>query len=573
MTDSKNLLLAIVLSAAVLFGWSLVAERFFPGVAPAPQAPTADAPTAGTGLPAAPTAGPATPPATPPVTLSAEAAVATGPRIPIRTPVLAGSINLAGARIDDLVLTRYTKGVERGSPQVRLFAPSGTTGSQFAAFGFFEGPGAPPPDALWRASGTELAPGKPVTLSWTNAQAQTFEITIAVNRDYLFDVTHRIINRGAQAAVARPFALVARTGPSADLDNFVAHVGPVAVFGNRLNQPNFSDVVDEPAGERFADTGGWLGFSDKYWLAALIADPAASVEASFRHGAGDRYQADMARPALIAAPGATVEAPSRLFAGAKEVSVLRGIRNELGIQRFDDAIDWGWFWFIAKPMFDLLHFLFTQVGNFGVAIMLLTLVVRLVLFPIANKQYASMNRMKELAPKLKEIQERHKGDPQALQQAMLKMYQTEKVNPLAGCLPILLQIPIFFALYKVLLLSIEMRHQPLALWIRDLSAPDPLTPVNLFGLLPFTPPPMIAIGVLPILLGVTMWLQQKMNPAPLDPVQAKVFSIMPWLFMVLMAPFAAGLQLYWATNNVLSIAQQWWLSKRHPTPATPSPAK
>jgi len=572
VTDSKNLLLAIVLSAAVLFGWSLLAERFFPTAAPTPPATTATtagAPAAGGVLPGAPAAAPA---ASAPV--APEAAVAQGPRIPIRTPVLSGSISLAGARIDDLVLTRFNQTVERGSQQVRLFAPSGAVGSHFAAFGFFEGPGAPPADALWRASGTELAPGKPVTLSWTNAQAQTFEIVIAVNRNYLFDVTHRITNRGAQVAVARPFGLVARTGQSADPDNFVAHVGPVAVFANSLEQPNFSDVRDEgAAGLRFAATGGWLGFSDKYWLSALIADPAAAVEASFRHGAGDRFQADMARPALVAAPGATVEARSRLFAGAKEVAVLRGIKRDLGIQRFDDAIDWGWFWFIAKPMFDLLHFLFTLVGNFGVAIMLLTLVVRLLLFPIANKQYASMNRMKELAPKLKEIQERHKGDPQALQQAMMKMYQTEKVNPLAGCLPILLQIPIFFALYKVLLLSIEMRHQPFALWIRDLSAPDPLTPLNLFGLLPFTPPAFIAIGVLPILLGVTMWLQQKMNPAPLDPIQAKVFSIMPWLFMVLMAPFAAGLQLYWATNNVLSIAQQWWLTKRHPAPATPAPAK
>lgn len=565
MTDSKNLLLAIVLSAAVLFGWSLLSEQFFPAAPNAPAPATAGAPAGGTAIPGSPAA------ATMPV--PAEAATRAGPRIAIRTPVLTGSINLVGARIDDLVLTRFNQTVEAGSEQVRLFAPSGAVGSHFAAFGFFEGPSAPPADALWRASGTELAPGKPVTLSWTNAQAQTFEILLSVNRDYLFDVTHRIVNRGAQAAVARPFGLVARTGPSADPDNFVAHVGPVAVFDNTLEQPNFDDVRDEPAGVRFAATGGWLGFSDKYWLSALIADPAVAVEASFRHGAGDRFQADMARPALIAAPGATVEAKSRLFAGAKEVAVLRGIRNDLGIQRFDDAIDWGWFWFIAKPMFDVLHFLFTLVGNFGVAIMLLTLVVRVVLFPIANKQYASMNRMKELAPKLKEIQERHKGDPQGLQQAMMKMYQTEKVNPLAGCLPILLQIPIFFALYKVLLLSIEMRHQPFALWIRDLSAPDPLTPLNLFGLLPFTPPAFIAIGVLPILLGVTMWLQQKMNPAPLDPIQAKVFSIMPWLFMVLMAPFAAGLQLYWATNNILSIAQQWWLTKRHPAPATPAPAK
>lgn len=571
MTDNKNLLLAIILSAAVLFGWSMLAERFFPAPAPAPTA--AEAPAgAGTVPGGTPTAAGA--PAAQ-ARVPVEAAIAQGPRVQIRTPVLTGSINLAGARIDDLVLNRYRQTVKKDSPAIRLFAPSNAaSGGYFAGFGFFEGPGAPPPDAVWTASGPELAPGKPVTLSWTNAQAQTFQIILSVNRDYLFDVTHRIINRGNQAAVARPFGLVTRVGESPDPDFFAAHVGPVAVFANSLNQPNWSDVTDAAGqGLRYAGTGGWLGFSDKYWLAALVAEPQASIEASFRHGAGNRFQADMARAPLIAAPGATVEAKSRLFAGAKEVAVLRGIKRDLGIQRFDDAIDWGWFWFIAKPMFDVLHFLFKLVGNFGVAIMLLTLVVRLLLFPVANKQYVSMNKMKELAPRLKDMQERYKGDPQGLQQAMMKLYQTEKVNPLAGCLPILLQIPIFFALYKVLLLSIEMRHQPFALWLKDLSAPDPLTPVNLFGLLPFTPPAFIAIGVLPIILGVTMWLQQRLNPAPLDPIQAKVFSIMPWLFMVLMAPFAAGLQLYWATNNVLSIAQQWWLTKRHPASATPARAK
>jgi YidC/Oxa1 family membrane protein insertase len=571
VTDNKNLLLAIILSAAVLFGWSMLAERFFPAPAPAPTA--AEAPAgAGTVPGGTPTAAGA--PAAQ-ARVPVEAAIAQGPRVQIRTPVLTGSINLAGARIDDLVLNRYRQTVKKDSPAIRLFAPSNAaSGGYFAGFGFFEGPGAPPPDAVWTASGPELAPGKPVTLSWTNAQAQTFQIILSVNRDYLFDVTHRIINRGNQAAVARPFGLVTRVGESPDPDFFAAHVGPVAVFANSLNQPNWSDVTDAAGqGLRYAGTGGWLGFSDKYWLAALVAEPQASIEASFRHGAGNRFQADMARAPLIAAPGATVEAKSRLFAGAKEVAVLRGIKRDLGIQRFDDAIDWGWFWFIAKPMFDVLHFLFKLVGNFGVAIMLLTLVVRLLLFPVANKQYVSMNKMKELAPRLKDMQERYKGDPQGLQQAMMKLYQTEKVNPLAGCLPILLQIPIFFALYKVLLLSIEMRHQPFALWLKDLSAPDPLTPVNLFGLLPFTPPAFIAIGVLPIILGVTMWLQQRLNPAPLDPIQAKVFSIMPWLFMVLMAPFAAGLQLYWATNNVLSIAQQWWLTKRHPASATPARAK
>lgn len=568
MTDNKNLILAIVLSAVVLFGWTFIAERMFPTanprstvikggeelVVPKPSAdPAADAPAA---------------------VQSREQVLASTPRIPIRTPRLTGSLNVNGARIDDLVLTGYKESIGRDSPLIRLLSPSGAPSSYFASFGFAGGAGVPGPDTRWQASGDVLAPGQPVTLSWNNELGQTFQIVLSVDNDYLFSVEHRILNRGPQAAVARPYSLIARTGQSPDADNVSAHVGPVGVFNDSHFEENWDDLREAEAGElTYSSQGGWLGFSDKYWLTALIPDQRATASASLRHGAGDRFQADLTRDPLIAAPGSAAAAQSRFFAGAKEVDLLDRYRDELDIPQLDEANDWGTFHIIAKPIFDLLHYLFRVLGNFGLAIIALTLIVRLVLFPIANRQYASMNKMRALAPKLKELQERFKDDRAGMQQAMLKLYQTEKVNPVGGCLPILLQIPIFFALYKVLLLSIEMRHQPFALWIRDLSAPDPLTPLNFFGLLPFQPPAFIAIGVLPIFLGVTMWLQQKLNPQPLDPVQAKVFGIMPWIFMFIMAPFAAGLQLYWATNNVLSIAQQWLLMRRHPMPAVPARAK
>ncbi|MFC3712778.1 membrane protein insertase YidC [Sphingoaurantiacus capsulatus] len=577
MNEQKNLILAIVLSAVVLFGWSAISERYFPTANP-PATKIEDGKEVVIPKPGAD-------PAADTITAIRDRATVLGetPRVPIRTDRLTGSINLTGARIDDLVLTNYRETIAKGSPNIRLLSPSGSPKAYFAGFGWSGASGLPGPDTVWQApQGAVLSVGKPVTLTSANAGGQSFAITIAIDEDYMFTVTQRVTNGGTQALVARPYGLVSRVGASTDPDSWTAHVGPMGVFDDRVNDVNWEDVRE--AANRtmdFTSTGGWLGFSDKYWLTALVAGKGTPIEASFRQSSGDRFQADAAGKPAIVGPGQAASSSMRLFAGAKETALLDHYMDDTGVPLFDRAIDWGWFDFIAKPIFYLLDWLFRMFGNFGVAIIGLTVIVRILLFPIANKQFASMARMRQIQPRMKAIQERHKEDKLRMQQEMMALYKTEKVNPMAGCLPILLQIPIFYALYKVLLLTIEMRHQPFVLWIRDLSAPDPMTPLNLFGLLDFTPPQFIAIGVLPILLGITMWLQQKLNPQPMDEIQAKVFGIMPWIFMFIMAPFAAGLQLYWTVNNIISIGQQYVLIRKHPAPAadtvieataTPAPA-
>ena len=570
MNEQKNLILAIVLSAVVLFGWSVISERYFPTAAP-PSTEVRDGKQVVLPKPGADPAADA-----PTAIRDRNVVIGETPRVAIRTPRLAGSINLQGARIDDLVLTEYRETIKRGSPNIRLLSPSGAPKAYFTQFGWSGAEGLPGPNTVWQAPpGAVLGIGKPVTLTSTNAAGQSFAITFAVDEDYMFTVTQAVANRGAQALVARPYGLISRAGASTDPDSWTAHVGPIGVFDDRANFVNWDDIRED--GDRrldYSSRGGWLGFTDTYWLTSLIADSAKPVEASFRHGSGDRFQANLSSQPVIVGPGQQAATKMRLFAGAKETRLLDHYMDDTGVTLFDRAIDWGWFAVIAKPIFYLLDWLFRLVGNFGVAIIGLTIIVRILMFPIANKQFASMARMRAIQPRMKEIQERYKEDKLKMQQEMMALYSKEKVNPMAGCLPILLQIPVFYALYKVLLLTIEMRHQPFALWIRDLSAPDPLTPLNLFGLLPFTPPQFIAIGVLPILLGITMWLQQKLNPQPMDEVQAKVFGIMPWIFMFIMAPFAAGLQLYWTVNNIISIGQQWWLIRKHPVPVTvPAPAK
>jgi YidC/Oxa1 family membrane protein insertase len=340
------------------------------------------------------------------------------------------------------------------------------------------------------------------------------------------------------------------------------HVGPIGYLGGAANYNIDWSTLEEGPGERLDSRGGWLGFTDKYWLTALAPAGNAAISASFRKAPAGAFQADYLGEATIVPAGQAIATETHLFAGAKEFELLKSY-EAAGIPELSRAIDWGWFRWFMIAIYDVLVFLFNHIGNFGVAIIGLTLLVRLLLFPIAQKQFQSFAAMRKVQPKMKALQERYKEDKPKLQQEMLKLYQQEKINPAAGCLPILLQIPIFYALYKVLLVSVEMRHQPFMLWIKDLSAPDPLTPINLFGLLPFTPPGFLLIGILPILLGFTMWLQFKLNPAPMDPVQQQIFSIMPWVMVVIMAPFAAGLQLYWVVSNILTIGQQWLLYRRY----------
>ncbi|MEO5810287.1 MAG: membrane protein insertase YidC [Sphingomicrobium sp.] len=556
MNDNRNLMMAILLSALVLFGWSFLSDRFMPA-APRPAQVTV----AGTPAPL-PQASPVTP--AQPAVRSRAAVLAASPRVTIATPSLQGSINLKGARFDDLMLVRQREALSANSPPVRLLSPGGAPHAYFASFGWSgEGVATPDANALWTASAPSLTPGHPVTLSWSNPTGQKFELIVAVDEGYLFTIDQRVTNLAPTAVAVRPYGLVSRATQSADPSTWTNHVGPISFLAGKADYGvNWKTLDEDKAGVTRDSRGGWLGFTDKYWLTALVPASDAQVAASFRKGDSGAYQADYAAAPIIVAPGQAVSGESRFFAGAKEKPWLDTYESA-GITKLSKSIDWGWFEWFMRPIFDLLQWLFHATGNFGVAIICLTFIVRALMFPIADKQFKSMAGMRRVQPKMKAIQERHKEDKPRLQQEMLKLYQEEKINPAAGCLPILLQIPVFYALYKVLMVSVEMRHQPFILWIKDLSSPDPMHVLNLFGLLHFTPPSFLAIGPLAILLGITMWLQFKLNPTQMDPVQQQVFSFMPWVMMFVMAPFAAGLLLYWVTSNILTIAQQKWLYKRY----------
>ncbi|QKR99977.1 membrane protein insertase YidC [Sphingomonas sp. CL5.1] len=554
--DNKNFVLFAVLAVLILFGGQWLVSHFFPAnpavtkieggktkVVEGKAAATVDAP--GT-------------------IRDRKLVLAETPRVKIATPTMQGSINLKGARIDDLVLTNYKETIAKDSPPIRLLSPAGTTDANFAAFGWRDDGLAPPAaDTLWAASSDTLAPGKPVTLSAANARGQRFQIELSVDKDYMFSIRQTVANGGANAVPVAAYGLVNRSGVSKDPASWTIHTGPMSVANGSANYaPNFKDLDKEP--QKFTSTGGWLGFTDKYWLTALLPDQARSFDGQFRAGANTSYQADFTAAPQVLPPGREITQTTRFFAGAKEVKLLDRYTDKEGATKLDYAIDWGWFRIIEKPIFYYLDWLFRMVGNFGVAIIILTLTIRALVFPIAQRQYASMAHMRAIQPKMKAIQERFKDDKQRQQQEIMALYKAEKVNPLAGCLPTLLQIPIFYALYKVLMLTIEMRHQPFVGWIKDLSAPDPLTPVNLFGLLNFTPPHFMAIGVIPIILGISMFFQFKLNPTPMDDTQKQVFALMPWVLMFVMAPFAVGLQVYWITTNIITIIQQRVLYARHP---------
>lgn len=594
MDNKRNIIMAVLLTGIILFGWPMLMEQFFPDMAnkneiveqanvPATDQVAGDpstimAPAAGTTDIA--TGETSTENRSLPVVLRES------PRVLIETSRLKGSINLKGGRIDDLTLTDHTVDMSKNSEPIRLFAPSGTENAYFSRFGWAgDGVAVPDDNTVWSTDGSKLTPETPVTLTWSNETGQTYAITLSIDPDYLITAEQSVTNRGENAIALRPYGLLNR---KRDLDNippdeastWTIHSGPVGVFEGAANYDvDYQNLAGEEPGffsrlfgtsavagaNSYSTEVSWLGFTDKYWLGALIPDNINQVDARFRSGGGNIFQAEIAKKsAQIIDPGKQLKTTTRLFAGAKENALLEKYEAEFGIKNLDRAIDWGWFYWFEKPLFYLLNWLFKLVGNFGIAIILMTFIVRGIMYPIAQKQFASMAQMRAVQPKMKAIQAKHKDDKQLQQQEIMKLYKDEKVNPLAGCLPIFLQIPIFFALYKVLMLSIEMRHQPFVLWIKDLSAPDPLTPVNLFGLLPFDPPTFLAVGILPILMGITMHFQFKLNPAPMDPMQKQIFSIMPWILVFIMAPFAAGLQLYWTVSNILTIAQQSWLYSRHP---------
>lgn len=570
--DNRNLLLAVVLSGLLILGWDVGMRYFYPEAALSTQAVPTDpieegavpaagaAPAAGTGnLGAEVAAGPRK--------VDLETALAGGNRVAIDTPRLAGSINLVGARIDDIVLKDYRETLDKDSGPVRLFAPEGTPTQYFAEFGFISGGARQPSNLLWQADGERLTPTTPVTLTRTDEAGVTYAIRLAVDADYMITATQTVTNASAAAAIVQPFALIKRTSVHATIDQFVAHSGPVGVFGGTLWDPHSYDELAELGGESPEGSASWLGFTDQYWLGALVpGDGKGNVkadDAGFRSLGNTLFRADLLYAATTVPAGGTLTQQTRLYAGAKDSRILDQY-EDAGITNFGLAISWGWFKIVEQPILWLLRTLNGLVGNFGVAIILLTIIIRGMMFPIAQKQFASMASMKAVQPKMKEIQERFKDDKQRQQQEIMKLYKDEKVNPLAGCLPLLIQIPIFFALYKVLVLAIEMRHEPFVLWIKDLSAPDPAHILNLFGLLPYEVVGFLAIGPLAVLLGITMWLTFRLNPAAMDPIQQQMFAIMPWILMFVMAPFAAGLLLYWVTSNVLTLAQQSYLYSRHP---------
>ena len=568
MQNQRNLIWTAVLTGLLLLAWDVGTRWFYPQAGRSKPAVTAS-PSAS----ASPSVK-ATPTREGGLTSSDELAAQAkdlptalaGPRIAIDAPRVKGSIALTGGMVDDLTLTEYRETIDKRSPPVRLFSPQGTPAQHFAQFGWVgEGVVAPTEKTLWQADGTRLTPQTPVTLKWANPTGQTFTIRYAIDDAYLLTATETVQNAGAAPVVLRPFALITRTDRTASVSQWTLHSGPIGAFGSVVDfGNNYTDVAK--AAERTVSPAAqtdWLGFTDIYWMSTLIPEATGGPQGSFRELDGGLYRADVLYKPQSLAPGQTLTRTTKLFAGAKENAVLERY-EKAGVPNFSLAIDWGWFRWFAKPIFYLLDFLFKTVGNFGVAIMLLTVVVRGAMFPVAQRQFSSMAAMRSIQPKMKVIQERYKDDKQTQQQEVMKLYKEEKVNPLAGCLPLLLQIPIFFALYKVLTLTIEMRHQPFALWIRDLSAPDPAHILNLFGVLPFTPPAMLGIGVLAVLLGVTMWGQFKLQPAAMDPAQQQMMSLMPWVMMFVMASYASGLLIYWITSNMLTILQQQYLYSRHP---------
>ena len=563
--NQRNIILAVLLTGLVLFGWDAGIRYFYPQAsqpqvassAPAATEPAAIAkPTREGGLTSAAD-----------VALEAKdlkTALASGGRVAIAAPGLSGSINLVGGVIDDLTTNRHTATEKKNDGPARIFSPAGTPAQQYAQFGWtVAGIASPTPTTVWTVpAAAKLTPESPVTLSWTNPTGQIFSIRYAIDQDYMLTATQTISNAGPAPVSVSAVAQINRTDKTASLDTWNVHAGPFGAFDGAVSfSNNYKDVRE--AGEiRNEGKVNWIGFTDIYWMSVLIPD-AAPASSDFRAIGKGIYLANLIYQPATVAPGQSLSRTTRLFAGAKESTVLDRYEGG-GIANFGLAIDWGWFRWFEKPIFLLLKALFSAVGNFGVAIILLTVIVRGVMFPIAQRQFASMAQMRAIQPKMKALQDRYKDDKPKLQQETMALYKTEGVNPLAGCLPIFLQIPVFFALYKVLMLAIEMRHQPFILWIKDLSAQDPLHILNLFGLLPFTPPSFLAIGLLAVLLGITMFLQFKLNPAPMDPVQQQVFAIMPWMMMFVMAPFAAGLLIYWITSNLLTIAQQKFLYSRHP---------
>ncbi len=606
--QNKNLILATALSFLVILVWFVL----FPPEEP-PTTPTTEQSGAelvpGAAVPGATESTSGTPSvaADPNAVVPQQAPenAANIPTVAIETPSLTGSISLLGGRLDNLSLKKYRTSLDADAEIVQLLKPEGQIEAYYALFGWAQG-GAlavddvPNPATVWTlVEGETLAPGSDVVLGWNNSKGQSFRRTISVDQDYMFSVTQSVTNTGAEAVRLAPYGLINRHGEPSDQRNFfILHEGAIRQTGEELDEFHYDNLRDADADPRWGpaadvvevEANGWLGFTDQYWMTTLVPAGDAAFTAAFQHDASrDIYRATAMHKTVEVAPGATAAVTMQLFAGAKEWDTIRnyeagyettaglgtslayglgfGSESDGGIYRFIDSIDWGWFFFLTKPIFWLLHELNLLIGNMGWAIIGLTLIIKAILFPLAYKSYVSMAKMKELQPEMEKIKERAGDDRQKLQQEMMELYKKEKVNPASGCLPILFQIPIFFSLYKVIFVTLELRQAPWIGWIRDLSAPDPSSLFNLWGILPWAGPEpetimaLIFIGIMPLVLGVSMWLQQKLNPAPTDPTQAMIFAWMPWVFMFMLGSFASGLVLYWIANNLITFIQQYTIMR------------
>ena len=583
--DTRNLFLAIALSVLVMAAWQYFyagplyqrehqsqmqtsnaapKKEAEPGAA-APGAPVATSPS----LPGA-----ATPPGSPAASApgTVDEVLAATPRVTIDTASIGGSIDLKGGKIDDIILKDYRETIDPKSPNIRLFSPPGAPDAYWAETGFVSAGGAKTPnlDTVWTADRKTLTADQPVTLTWDNGAGLTFKRVIAVDDKYMFTLTDSVVNSGSSAATVQPFALVLRHGKPNVAGYSVLHEGFVGVIGNGGVQEVTYAGIEKDTGRAvsFKGDGGWLGFTDKYWGSAIIPEQTAAIEARFSASGTVQpvdYQADFLGKEQTVAPGATAETTTRVFAGAKEVSTIDNYASKLGIKKFDLMIDWGWFYFITKPLFLLIDAIYHWVGNFGVAILIVTVLVKLAFFPLANRSYQSMAKMKKIQPKIAALKELYPDDRAKQQQEQMELFKREGVNPVAGCLPMVIQIPVFFALYKVIFITIEMRHAPFFGWIRDLSAPDPTNVFTLFGLIPWNPTalPMfghfLALGIWPLIMGVSMFFQMKMNPEPADPVQKSMFAWMPVIFTFMLGTFPAGLVIYWTWNNTLTVLQQYYI--------------
>ncbi len=583
MNDNRNLIMAVALSALVLFAWQFFVSAPQMKAEQQRQALLAQqqkAPPASDNV-----AAPGVPKSEPAHMSRAQALAQGGVRVAIKTPTVDGSLLLKGARFDDLKLKNYRETTDPKSPEIDLLAPTGSEFPYFAQFGWSASDrkiALPNDQTLWALTrGNVLSPGNPITLTWDNGQGLIFTRTISVDDQYIFTVTDSVANKSSAQATLYPYALVVRVGVPKHQTWWALHEGFVGVADDAakyVTYDHFKDDGTQP--EKFSSTGGWLGITDKYWMAAVIPPQNAKFDGAY-HAApfsgGKTYQADYKLDGQMLVPGRSITVTQRLFAGAKVVDLLRTYDRNLGIHRFDLAVDWGWFIFLTQPLFWLMDKIYRILGNFGLTIILATVAIRLLLYPLANASFKSMSKMKKVQPELERLKKRYADDQAKQQQELMELYKREKVNPLTGCLPMLIQLPILFSFYKVQLVTIEMYHAPFWGWIKDLSAPDPTSFLNLFGLLPFAIPQtlpgflsgvafLLHVGVWPILMGITQWVQTKMNPAPNDPVQARMFALMPLIMTVMFAAFPVGLVIYYTWNNILSTTQQYVMMKREGVP-------